>query len=74
MRSPKSLAVTSPLQATARPPSFSISAIVSLAGASSRSFTTTAAPSRASRNATCCPIPRPEPVTIATLPSSCPMP
>src|SRR5262249_12249880 len=51
----------------------SISAIVSFAGASSRSFTTTAAPSRASRNATSRPMPRPEPVTIATLASSCPM-
>src|SRR5262249_40685999 len=74
MRSPKSLAVTSPLQATARPPIPSISAIVSFAGASSRSFTTTAAPSLASRSATSRPMPRPEPVTIATLPSSCPMP
>src|SRR5438876_2082111 len=73
MRSPKSLAVTSPLQATARPPSFSVRAMVSLAGASSRSLTTTAAPSRASRSATCWPMPCPEPVTTATLPSSCPM-
>src|ERR1700694_593070 len=73
MRSPKSLAVTSPLQATARPPIFSMRPIVSLAGASSRSLTTTAAPSRASRRATCCPMPRPDPVTIATLPSSCPI-
>src|SRR6266851_2567754 len=71
MRSPKSLAVTSPLHATARPPSRSMRAMVSLAGASSRSLTTTAAPSRASRSATCCPMPRPEPVTTATLPSSC---
>src|SRR5690242_16637044 len=73
MRSPKSLAVTSPLQATARPPARSISAMVSLAGASSRSLTTTAAPSRARRRATCWPMPRPDPVTIATLPSSCPI-
>ncbi len=72
MRSPKSLAVTSPLHATALPPIFSISAIVSFAGASSRSLTTTLAPSRARRSATCCPIPRPDPVTIATFPSSCP--
>src|SRR6266478_2194215 len=74
MRSPKSLTVTSPLHATARPPARSMRAMVSRAGASSRSFTTTAAPSRASRSATCCPMPRPDPVTIATLPSSSPMP
>src|SRR5580704_10727119 len=74
MRSPKSLAVTSPLHATARPPVRSMRPMVCLAGASSRSFTTTAAPSRASRSATCWPMPRPDPVTTATLPSSCPMP
>src|SRR6185295_1166238 len=73
IRSPKSLAVTSPLQATARAPIFSMRPIVSFAGASSRSFTTTAAPSRASRSATCWPMPRPDPVTTATLPSSCPI-
>src|SRR5262245_16320278 len=72
MRSPKSGADTLPLQATALRPSLAISAMVSFAGSGSRSLTTTSAPSRASRSATCWPMPRPEPVTIATLPSSCP--
>src|SRR5690349_17066256 len=41
--------------------------------ATPRSLTTTLAPSRASSRATPAPMPRPEPVTIATRPSSLPM-
>src|SRR6185295_10746222 len=73
MRSPKSFAVTSPTHATARPPKPLTSATASCAGPSSRSLTTSAAPSRASRRAMLRPMPRPEPVTIATRPSSCAM-
>src|SRR5215831_1595835 len=73
MRSPKSGAVTLPLHVTARPPSCSTSDTVSFAGSSSRSLTTTCAPSRANRKATSRPMPRPDPVTMATFPSSKPM-
>src|SRR4051812_26985249 len=69
-RSAKPSAVTLPAQATARPPASSIAATVSLAGASSRSLTTTAAPSAASFSAISRPMPRPDPVTRATRPSS----
>jgi len=50
--SPKSGAATLPTQAIASPPRALIAATVSSAGASSRSFTTTRAPSRASLIAT----------------------
>src|SRR5882672_5139479 len=73
IRSAKPSAVTLPAQATARPPASSMAATVSLAGASSRSLTTTAAPSEASLSAISRPMPRPEPVTSATRPSSFPI-
>src|SRR5262245_34646906 len=69
-RSAKSASVTLPVQATALPPSAMISATTSSAGAVSRSLTTTAAPSRCSFRAISRPMPRPEPETMATLPSS----
>src|SRR3954466_9454467 len=72
-RSANPSSVTLPTQATAVPPAASIAATVSLAGASSRSLTTTDAPSPASLRAISAPMPRPEPVTMATLPSSFPM-
>src|SRR6266511_1685303 len=64
--------------ATAAPPSASISATTCCAGVTSapspvsvapRSLTTTFAPARASASACSRPMPRPAPVTIATLPS-----
>src|SRR3546814_15337311 len=45
-----------------------MAATVSAAGSSSRSLTTTLAPSAASLSATARPMPRPEPEMIATLP------
>src|SRR5690606_654598 len=63
-------AVTLPAQATASPPAFPISATTSAAGASSRSLTTTRAPSEASLSASDRPIPRPDPVISATFPAS----
>src|SRR5262245_44755018 len=72
-------ATLSPL-AMASPPFFLISATTSWAGVAvgapvpskcaPRSFTTTFAPSLAMSNASSLPMPRPAPVTIATLPSS----
>src|SRR5437870_7779777 len=72
-------ATLSPL-ATAWPPIFLISATTSCAGVAvgapvpskcaPRSFTTTFAPCFARSSASSRPMPRPEPVTIATLPSS----
>src|ERR1019366_8604027 len=70
IRVPKSGAVTSPRQLMASPPRARIFAMVSSAGPASRSFTTTLAPSLASFCAMACPMPRPEPVTIAIFPSS----
>src|SRR5882757_974949 len=72
-RSAKSASVTLPTQLTALPPAASIAATVSLAGSASRSFTTTLAPSPASLTAISRPMPRPEPETMATLPSRVPM-
>src|SRR5512144_1053083 len=60
---------TLPLHAAAWPPSDTICSAVSLPGRSSRSFTTTRAPSDASLSAIARPIPRPAPVTSATFPS-----
>ena len=50
-----------------------VASVPSPAVAVPRSFTTTRAPSAASRRACARPIPRPAPVTTATLPSSIPM-
>src|SRR5882757_781025 len=72
-RSPKSASVTLPTQVTAWPPAASMAATVSLAGSASRSLTTTFAPSLASFSAISRPMPRPEPETMATLPSRVPM-
>src|SRR5262249_30399894 len=67
---------------TARPPAALISSTTCCAGVTSapsppalppRSLTTTAAPSDASNSACVRPIPRPAPVTIATLPSNSPI-
>src|ERR1700761_570065 len=69
-RSAKSVAVTLPTQATASPPASRIACTASAAGASSRSLTTMRAPSLARWSAIARPMPRPEPVTSATLPSS----
>ena len=75
-------AMSAPL-ATAFPPAWAISATTAWAGpvscpepsiATPRSLTTTEAPSLASSRATDLPIPRPAPVTIATRPSSRPIP
>src|SRR6266566_6516210 len=57
----------------ALPPAFRMAAIVSSAGAGSISLTTTEAPSAASFFAEAAPMPRPEPVTIATFPSIMPI-
>src|SRR6478736_6514544 len=69
-RSAKSGAVTLPTQATARPPAARMACTVSSAGSASRSLTTMLAPSLASLRAIERPMPRPEPVMRATLPSS----
>ncbi len=78
---PSVLATSSPL-ATARPPKERISSTTSWAGAAAssspsistpRSFTTTAAPWRASSSAWQRPKPRPPPVTMATRPSLAPL-
>src|SRR5208282_4331889 len=61
--------VTSPLTATASPPSALISSTTAWPGASSRSLTTTLAPWRASLSAMERPMPRPEPDTRATFPA-----
>src|SRR5581483_1203173 len=58
--------------ATARPPADSMAVTVSFALSRLMSATTTAAPSAAMRCAVARPIPEPEPVTIATFPSSTP--
>eukprot|EP01034_Spumella_vulgaris_P023572 gene23571-29800_t len=58
------------MQATAWPPLATISATVCSAGAWSRSLMTTRAPSLASLSAISRPMPRPEPDTWATWPSS----
>src|SRR3954447_24405994 len=71
-RSAKPSCVTSPLQAIASAPIARSSATVSLPGPSSRSLTTTRAPSLASFRAICRPMPRPDPETSATLPSNLP--
>src|SRR5574343_667713 len=68
--SAKPSAVTLPAQARACPPAALMAATVSSAGPASRSFTTTLAPSLASFIAMARPMPRPEPETMATLPSS----
>src|SRR2546427_12361280 len=65
--------VTSPTTAMALPPAFRMEATVSSAGVGSISLTTTEAPSAPSFFAVAAPIPRPEPVTIATLPSIIPI-
>src|SRR6266487_4265115 len=65
--------VTSPTTAMALPPAFRIAPTVSSAGVGSISLTTTEAPSAPSFFAEAAPIPRPEPVTIATLPSIIPI-
>jgi hypothetical protein len=72
-RSPKPSAVTLPAQTTALPPALVISSTTALAGSVSRSLTTTLAPSAASFSAIERPIPRPEPLTMAVLPSSFPI-
>src|SRR6266516_4298018 len=54
------------------PPAFLMAAAVSSAGVGSISLTTTKAPSIPSFFAEAAPIPRPEPVTIAILPSIIP--
>src|SRR5882757_5303814 len=72
-RSAKPSPVTEPTAVTALPPPVLMSRAVCSAGSASRSFTTTEAPSPASLSAISRPIPRPEPETMATLPSRCPM-
>src|SRR6187455_529232 len=62
--------VTSARVNEAVPPRSAISSTVWLPVASSTSFTTTAAPSRARRRAITWPIPEPAPVTIAVLPAT----
>src|SRR5262245_60901283 len=66
----KSGAVTLPTQAVATPPEPLIELTTPSAASPSRSLTTTWAPCSANNVATARPIPRPEPVTIADLPSS----
>src|SRR4030095_3202330 len=66
----KSGAVTLPTQAVATPPDALIELTTPSAVSPSRSLTTTCAPCSANSVATARPIPRPEPVTIADLPSS----
>src|SRR5262245_26759767 len=63
-------AVTLPTQAVATPPEALIELTTPSATSPSRSLTTTWAPSSANNVATARPMPRPEPVTIADLPSS----
>src|SRR5579883_806831 len=65
--------VTSPATTIAFPPALRIAAAVSSAGAGSRSLTTTDAPCSPNNLAVAAPMPRPEPVMIAALPSSMPM-
>src|SRR2546426_499953 len=72
-RSAKSGALTLPLHATASPPPLLICAATASTVSTSTSLTTTRAPSAASFSAIERPIPRPEPVTSATFPSSCVM-
>src|SRR3954451_12719206 len=81
MRSPASIVPTASSEATASPPADLISSTTSWAGPASlplpsmltpRSTTTTLAPSAANSIAVPRPIPRPEPVTTAVLPSSQP--
>src|SRR5215469_11359286 len=81
MPSAAAWSVTSAVLAAARPPASSISRTTWCAGPASwpvpstctpRSFTTTAAPSRANSFAIPAPMPRPAPVTTATLSSSRP--
>src|SRR5579885_2830908 len=62
--------VMSPARQAARPPAERMAASVSAAGAGSRSLIITAAPAPASVRAISRPIPRPPPVTSATLDSS----
>src|SRR5579884_444151 len=69
----KSGLVTSPATTMAMPPASRMAAAVSSAGAASRSLTTTFAPSEANSFAAAAPMPRPEPVKIATLLSSMPI-
>src|SRR5215471_5774988 len=66
----KSGAVTLPTQAVATPPDALIELTTPSAVSPSRSLTTTCAPCWANNVATARPMPRPEPVTIADLPSS----
>src|SRR5579859_2122906 len=65
--------VTSPTTRIDLPPALRMDVVTSSAGAGSRSLTTTAAPSEANKLAAAAPMPRPDPVIIATLPSSMPM-
>src|SRR5215831_3441187 len=65
--------VISPGTTSTLPPAALIASAVSLAGAGVRSQTTTDAPSAANSFAAAAPMPRPEPVRIATLPSNMPM-
>src|SRR4029079_16578028 len=69
-RSPNSGSTTLPVHVTAVPPAARLALTGSLAGSASRSLTTTRAPSLASLSAMARPIPRPAPLTKATLPSS----
>src|SRR2546426_852990 len=73
-RSAKPSSLTLPTHETASPPEPVIAASVSSAGSASRSLTTMRAPSEASFRAISRPIPRPEPETSATFPSSVLMP
>src|SRR5215471_970467 len=66
----KSGAVTLPTQAVATPPAALIELTTPSTVSPSRSLTTTWAPCSAKKVATARPMPRPEPVTIADLPSS----
>src|SRR5262249_50972456 len=63
-------AVTLPTQAVATPPEALIELTTPSATSPSRSLTTTCAPCSANKVATARPMPRPDPVTIADLPSS----
>lgn len=65
---------TSAERAMARPPAFSMSVTTASSSAFRRPFTTTIAPSAARSFAASRPMPVPEPVTIATWPSSVRMP
>src|SRR5699024_4598017 len=69
-RSAKSGSLTLPTQPSASPPAARISSSTSCAGSASRSLITTRAPSLASFRAIERPMPRPDPVTRATFPSS----